>query len=680
MNQTIFKWRSLQTRVTLVTLTIFVISILLLALYARTMLRKNMANMLGEHQLSTVSLITSDIDKALNERFKALDKIAATIHPADMGNPAQLQTALQTHPVFQALFNAGIIAYRPDGNAIADIPHSVGRTGVNYMDIDTVAAALKEGKSTVGRPVIGKKLHVPVFGMTVPIRDDKGHIIGALEGVTNLSQPSFLDTISQTRFGQTGGYSIVTQQQRLVVTSTDKKLIQNALPAPGLNSIIDHAIQGKTGFIVYANESGDEWLASTQRIPLANWIVVASLPMEEVFAPMRSLRQRMLLATLVFTLLGAALTWWILRRQLSPLLATVKTLATLSETVQHPQPLPIVRQDEIGQLIGGFNGLLKTLAQREADLQESDRLLRESQRIAGIGSYVLDISSGEWTSSEVCDKLFGIGENYHRTVEGWVALIHPDDRVMMADYFANEVLGQGRNFDKEYRIIRQNDGATRWVHGLGKLEFDVQYRPQKMPGTIQDITERKQMEDQVRQLAFHDPLTKLPNRLLLDDRLNQAMATSNRTGYFGALMFLDLDNFKSLNDTYGHVVGDLLLIEVAHRLKKCVRETDTVARFGGDEFVVMLSHLNADKTESSLQAMAIAEKIRAALLVPYRLTVKHDGKADAEIEHHCTASIGVVLYFNHEASQDDILKWADMAMYQAKDAGRNAIRFYDLQA
>ena len=192
-----------------------------------------------------------------------------------------------------------------------------------------------------------------------------------------------------------------------------------------------------------------------------------------------------------------------------------------------------------------------------------------------------------------------------------------------------------------------------------------------------DITERKQMEDQVHQMAFYDTLTHLPNRRLLDDRLSQTMAASKRSACYGALMFLDLDNFKPLNDLHGHAVGDLLLIEAAERLKACVREMDTVARFGGDEFVVMISDLDADKSESTAQARLIAEKIRVALSAPYLLTLRQEGKAETRVEHHCSASIGVALFVNHEASQDDILKWADSAMYAAKEAGRNLVRFYE---
>ncbi len=193
-----------------------------------------------------------------------------------------------------------------------------------------------------------------------------------------------------------------------------------------------------------------------------------------------------------------------------------------------------------------------------------------------------------------------------------------------------------------------------------------------------DITERKQMEEQVRQLAFYDPLTKLPNRRLVNERLSQSIASSRRSGCYGALIFLDLDNFKSLNDTHGHAAGDLLLIEAARRLTSCVREIDTVARLGGDEFVVVVGELDVNKVEAGSKANLIAEKIRTCLAEPYLLTLTGDGKIDRLVEHHCTASIGVAVFNDNEGTLEDFLRWADAAMYQAKEAGNNLIRFWDL--
>ena len=193
---------------------------------------------------------------------------------------------------------------------------------------------------------------------------------------------------------------------------------------------------------------------------------------------------------------------------------------------------------------------------------------------------------------------------------------------------------------------------------------------------IRHIAERKLAEEQIRQLAFHDTLTQLPNRRLLVDRMQLALASSQRSGRYGAVMLLDLDNFKAINDEHGHGAGDLLLKEVARRLLACVRASDTVARVGGDEFVVLINELNSDRPTSILQAYAVAEKIRLSLAEPYHLTLAQSPGVLGEITHHCTACIGLVIFFNHEASYENLLQWADDVMYKAKNEGRNAIRFY----
>ena len=191
-----------------------------------------------------------------------------------------------------------------------------------------------------------------------------------------------------------------------------------------------------------------------------------------------------------------------------------------------------------------------------------------------------------------------------------------------------------------------------------------------------DITQRKAVEDQLHKLAFYDPLTQLPNRRLLLDRLGHVLAGSTRSRNQGAIMFIDLDNFKALNDTQGHDVGDRLLAEVAQRLKSSVRQGDTVARLGGDEFVVMVQDLAADSMVVA-QVEAVAEKILAALDCPYRLVFDAElGRRNA-LNYHCTASIGITLFGAHSANVDELLKQADLAIYQAKDSGRNAIRFFD---
>lgn len=224
------------------------------------------------------------------------------------------------------------------------------------------------------------------------------------------------------------------------------------------------------------------------------------------------------------------------------------------------------------------------------------------------------------------------------------------------------------NFEVQHRC---KDGRLIWGEALSKPDRNAQGEITGYHGITREITERKRLEEQVHQLAFHDPLTHLANRRLMLDHLEQAMSASKRSQRHGALLFLDLDNFKPLNDTYGHGVGDLLLIEVAERLKACLREADTVARFGGDEFVVLLSELSTQPGEADEQAVAIAEKVRTRLADPY---VLQSAPSAPSIRHECTASIGVAVFRGRDESQNAVIDRADAAMYRAKEEGRNRIQ------
>ena len=224
------------------------------------------------------------------------------------------------------------------------------------------------------------------------------------------------------------------------------------------------------------------------------------------------------------------------------------------------------------------------------------------------------------------------------------------------------------NFEVQHRC---KDGRLIWGEVLSKPDRNAQGEITGYHGITREITERKRLEEQVHQLAFHDPLTHLANRRLMLDHLEQAMSASKRSQRHGALLFLDLDNFKPLNDTHGHGVGDLLLIEVGERLKACVREADTVARFGGDEFVVLLCELSTQPGEAAEQAVAIAEKVRTRLAEPY---VLQSAPSVPTVRHECTASIGVAVLRGRDESQNAVIDRADAAMYQAKEEGRNRIQ------
>ena len=204
MNSRFSLSHSLKTRVTLVTLTIFIVSIWAMAFYASRILRDDMQTMLGEQQFSTVTGIAQEIDGRLSDRMHALETIAKDVTPAILGNKTTLQTLLEQRPLLQLLFNGGVFITRTDGIAIADVPVSAGRIGTNYIDRESVSIPLKEGKTVIGRPAMGKKLGTPIFSITAPIFDSRGQVNGTIVGTINLGKPNFLDQVTQTRYGKSG--------------------------------------------------------------------------------------------------------------------------------------------------------------------------------------------------------------------------------------------------------------------------------------------------------------------------------------------------------------------------------------------------------------------------------------------------------------------------------------------
>ncbi len=363
-----------------------------------------------------------------------------------------------------------------------------------------------------------------------------------------------------------------------------------------------------------------------------------------------------------------------------PLLGTGE-IAKLSAQFKHM--IQVVRDSKFEL----ENKVEKRTLQLSRELIESERAKKELDRSETLLRTLYDTTSdaimllnetGFFNCNRAALALFGVADNevfYSKHPGDLSPALQPNGECSLAlsnQHIASALAQGGCHFEWLHR--RLDNGQTFFADVvLNSMQLDGET---VLQAVVRDVSTRKFAEDQIRQLAFYDTLTNLPNRRLLNDRLIQALAISKRNGLYGALMFLDLDNFKPLNDTHGHVVGDLLLIEAANRIKSCVREMDTVARFGGDEFVVMLSGLKADKTGATSQALLVAEKVLAVLSSPYLLIVNHDEGLSSMVTHRCTASIGVAMFVNHEGSQEEILQWADLAMYQAKDAGRNSIHLY----
>ena len=327
--------------------------------------------------------------------------------------------------------------------------------------------------------------------------------------------------------------------------------------------------------------------------------------------------------------------------------------------------------------VGNINYMLAVTRDITQRKQAEQAILNESKKneallnTASDGIHILDEQGNLVQYSHSFARMLGYGndELVRLNVTDWDFQI-PQDQLV---HEVNKLIKQPATFETKHR---RKDGSV--------IDVEINAKGVELGGkhylyaSARDITERKKAEYEIHNLAFYDTLTQLPNRRLLNDRLKQALVASRRSGHYGVLMFLDLDNFKPLNDLYGHNIGDLLLIEVAYRINGCVRGIDTVSRFGGDEFIVMLSELEIDKAKSTEEGSFVAEKIRSTLAEPYLLTVQQTRGEKTRIKYLCTASIGLVI-FNYEITPEEILKWADKAMYQAKEDGRNTIRIYMTQ-
>ena len=492
MNLNVKNTWSLKTKLTIYISVILLISIWSVALYAKRILYEEMANLAKEQQFSAVSFIAAQINEALEIRFKSLAKVSSEIEPAMLSNTESLQALLEQRPLLQILFNGGVFATGRDGIAIASCPLSTGRIGVNYLDNDFISIPINDGKPMIGRPTMGKKLAAPVFSIAVPLLDTTGTVLGVLVGTINLSQPSFLDQITNNGYGKTGGYLLVAPQYRIVVTATDKRRIMTPTSAPGVNELTERFILGYEGSGILVNPLGVEVLASAKRIPIAGWFLAATLPTAEAFAPIREMEDHILAVAILLTLFAAGLTWWMLRRLLAPIFSTVTALVAITDSGQQLKPLPIVRQDEIGKLIGSFNGLLNTLAQREEAVRESEERYRsiltaspENITIADLEGRILMISPAGVTM---------LGYDREEELQGlrFTEFIAPEDRNRALSNLASKVRGI-KMAPNEYRGLRKN-GSTFDIEVNSDFIRDADGNPSKIVFVVRDITERKQSD------------------------------------------------------------------------------------------------------------------------------------------------------------------------------------------
>lgn len=300
-------------------------------------------------------------------------------------------------------------------------------------------------------------------------------------------------------------------------------------------------------------------------------------------------------------------------------------------------------------------------------LSETEHRFQRAMEYAQIGYWSLEYDGTVADWSPEMFQLFGMSREQTPGPQSLCGIMRAEFHQLFLCSM-EESFQTGKDHYVEYPIIRPSDGQERWIECRGRVtSYKADGTPQSISGFIQDITERKASEEQITKLAYFDTLTGLPNRRLLFDRLHQAVNSCYRSKHNNALLFLDIDNFKTVNDTHGHEYGDALLKETAVRVRQCLRDSDTLARFGGDEFVVLLPELAGLPIDAAAQAKHVANKLLDSHEQPYELK---------ELRYNSSVSIGIVLFNDNSRSESELLKQADIAMYRAKQSGKASACFF----
>ena len=508
-----FKPDSLKASLTLTTLGVFLCSLWGLAFYASQMLRQDLQARLSEQQSSSVTILANEINRDVLTRMRALELVAAKITPALLANREALQASLLGRAVLEVQFNAGIFVTETDGVVVADAPLSANRLGRNVSERDYMVAALHQGQSIVGQPVIGQSLQSPVFSIAAPIRDEKGRVIGALVGVTDLSKSSFLDKIATSDYGKTGFWLVVAKRSRQIVTASIPGRVMEELQ-PGANPLSERYLQGYEGTDITVTPQGEEVLSSAKSVPAANWYVVQALPTAEAFAPIDAQQHRMKWAVLLVSLLACSLVWWqtarLLRQRIAPIQAATQALAMQSQSEAPPQPLQLSREDEFGDLIRSFNTLLESFGQRQKQLLQSESALTEE--LANVRK-ALD-QHAIVATTDVQGRILSANDQFCR-ISGYsrAELLGRDHSILNSGthphgFFKEmyRILASGQTWHGEV-CNEAKDGHRYWVQTTVAPFMGDDGKPAMYVTIRTDITPRKLLEQELRQ--HQDRLTEL---------------------------------------------------------------------------------------------------------------------------------------------------------------------------
>ncbi|SPC13432.1 sensor domain-containing diguanylate cyclase [Cupriavidus taiwanensis] len=642
---------SLKYRMALATAGVVTLIIVLRALYAQYYAYDSLKNLLQSQQDTLVEMVGEQLDEKLQGRAAVLHRMARHFSAMHAARPADLRRAAEALVDIPDTFNAVFLA-SPDGEltfstAVPDGVH------LRVNDRDYFRDVLHGQSFAVSDLIQGKQTNAPGVVLAVPMRGPAGELRGVVGGVLNLADSNFLRELAHSRVGTTGSFCLVSAgtQPRYAMHADLSRVLTparaigeacGAEQAPSLLEILTPTQPIVARYLLASN----------------GWEVVAVLPAAEAYAPLITVRQRTLVMGAITMVIAGGLMWLVMWRLLAPLQRLHRAVRQLGSNPGALAELPVGHADEIGELAATFAGVVAQLSEREAALQAAkDRAAASEKRIEAIANHVPDFISFIDTQQRYVFVNEAYARRYGLPAQQIVGLSLRElwgtqEYLACQPYLQQAGTGQAVTFTREsadgtecIEITCQpawND-AQDTVVGLHMFGRNVTHEREKL----------RSLEAQ----TVSDYLTGLLNRKGFDRRLAEAMARAAASACPLALLLVDLDDFKAVNDTYGHPIGDQLLVTFAQRLRACVRKGDAVARIGGDEFAVILEGI-ADR-----HAMAsVADTIVQAARIPFVI----DGHTLA-----ASASVGSALHeARHAMTVSELFLHADMALYQAKRHGK----------
>jgi len=634
------------------------------------------AIMLYFHQISLRDSVHAGVDgiaraSALNiASFVQDSKRDAEVIAANL--PLKALQSGRTHEVENYLekmshlhrFPNGVFILDSRGNFLIDYPPHPELQGKSFAFRDYFQRTLAEGRGVVGEPYFSKRTGAPVLTFTAPILDADKRILAVVACSVDLLAPEALGGLRTQQIGK-NGYLYVFDKSRLMILHPDSsRLLKRDIPQ-GANRLLDKAINGFEGVGESINSRGIPMLLGYRHIPGTSWVIGVQIQKDEAFASLYESRRLMVATALISLLLVLGVGFGAVQRITLPL--------------QHLHAAADIIMEELGNSEVPRDGrvipLLDSIRTRDeiGDLSRAFRELVERQRCS-VG--MLRKAANEWelTFNSVHEALLCLDRDgnilrINRIAGDWlrvapaVAVGQPAHQLVQGEFARSRAWVAPEALSAEQGLVWSDTLPTR----EGTYEFAVSpiREGETVSGVlllVRDVTEQTRMENAIRQMAFNDTLTGLPNRALLMDRLEQSISASQRKEGSCAVLFLDLDRFKSVNDQFGHDAGDELLRQVARRLEGSLRRNDTVARLGGDEFVIILAEVFGQEAIN-----AVAGKIIKILAEPF------------EVLGHVVqtgTSIGIALFPEHGTVAQDLITHADAAMYAVKREGRGEFRMY----